>query len=454
MTTDAGVGPLAFMRAGRSGSAPGRSAATERAAKTLAGTGGQPLNPLDDARAQLQAAVDRLGYDQSMYDMLATPRREVTVSIPLRRDSGAVEVLTGHRVQHNLSRGPAKGGLRFSPHVHLDEVRALAMWMTWKCALLDVPYGGAKGGIRIDPASYSVAELERVTRRYTSEISPLIGPETDIPAPDIGTDEQTMAWLMDTYSVGQGRTVLGVVTGKPIALGGTQGRASATSRGVVHVSLATLAARGLREGATAAVQGFGKVGRGAARLLFDAGIDVIAVSDEHGAITNNKGIDLPSLETFVDNGGGLTEYPGAEVLTDPEELLFLDVTLLVPAAIEGVIHAGNAARVRAPIIVEGANGPTTVEADQILTDAGVTLVPDILANAGGVVVSYFEWVQANQAYWWSLAEVEQRLEERMHLAWDRVSGFAREHDCSLREAATTLAVRTVASAHWARGLYP
>jgi glutamate dehydrogenase (NAD(P)+) len=454
VTTDAGVGPLAFMRAGRTGDAPGRSAAAHRARKTAAGAGDHPLNPLDDARAQLQAAVDRLGYDQSMYDMLATPRREVTVSIPLRRDSGAVEVLTGHRVQHNLSRGPAKGGLRFSPHVDLDEVRALAMWMTWKCALLDVPYGGAKGGIRIEPASYSVAELERVTRRYTSEISPLIGPETDIPAPDIGTDEQTMAWLMDTYSVGQGRTVLGVATGKPIALGGTQGRASATSRGVVHVSLATLAARGLREGATAAVQGFGKVGRGAARLLFDAGINVIAVSDEHGAITNTKGIDLPSLETFVDQGGRLTEYPEAEVLTDPEELLLLDVTLLVPAAIEGVIHAGNAARVRAPIIVEGANGPTTVEADRILIGAGVTLVPDILANAGGVVVSYFEWVQANQAYWWSLDEVEQRLEERMQLAWDRVSAFAREHDCSLREAATTLAVRTVASAHWARGLYP
>ena len=451
MTTDTGVGPLAFVRAGRSGDAPGRAAAAANRAATAAGLA---LNPLDDARAQLQAAVDRLGYDQSMYDMLATPRREVTVSIPLRRDSGAVEVLTGHRVQHNLSRGPAKGGLRFSPHVHLDEVRALAMWMTWKCALLDVPYGGAKGGIRIDPSSYSVGELERVTRRYTSEISPLIGPETDIPAPDIGTDEQTMAWLMDTYSVGQGRTVLGVATGKPIALGGTQGRASATSRGVVHVSLATLTAHGRRQGATAAVQGFGKVGRGAARLLFDAGIDVIAVSDEHGAIANSKGIDLPSLEMFVDQGGRLTEYPEAEVLPDPEELLFLDVTLLVPAAIEGVIHAGNAARVRAPIIVEGANGPTTVEADRILTDAGVTLVPDILANAGGVVVSYFEWVQANQAYWWSLTEVEQRLEERMHLALDRVSEFAREHDCSLREAATTLAVRTVASAHWARGLYP
>jgi len=423
----------------------------------LARSVGRPdeaLNPLDDARAQLRSAIDRLGYDQSMYDMLAAPRREVTVSIPLRRDTGDIEVLTGHRVQHNLSRGPAKGGLRFSPHVHLDEVRALAMWMTWKCALLDVPYGGAKGGIRIDPVSCSVGELERVTRRYTSEISPIIGPETDIPAPDIGTDEQTMAWLMDTYSVGQGRTVLGVATGKPIVLGGTHGRASATSRGVVHVSLATLAARGCRHGATAAVQGFGKVGRGVARLLFDAGIAVLGVSDEHGAIVNSDGIDLPSLEAFVDGGGRLVDYPAAEVLSDPEELLFLEVTLLVPAAIEGVIHAGNACRVRAPIVVEGANGPTTIDADRILTGAGVTLVPDILANAGGVVVSYFEWVQANQAYWWSLAEVEQRLEERMHLAWDRVSDFAREHDCTLREAATTLAVRTVASAHWARGLYP
>jgi glutamate dehydrogenase (NAD(P)+) len=411
--------------------------------------------PLDDARAQLREAIDILGYDDSVYSMLAAARREVTVSIPLRRDDGTIEVLTGHRVQHNLSRGPAKGGLRFSPDVNLDEVRALAMWMTWKCALLDVPYGGAKGGVRIDPRNYSVAELERVTRRYTSELAPVLGPDTDIPAPDIGTDEQTMAWLMDTYSVSKGHTVLGVATGKPLSLGGSLGRASATSRGVVHLALAALDALDINPScASAAVQGFGKVGRGAARFLHERGVDVVAVSDQYGAIHNCTGLDIPALEVHVDRTGSVIGFDGSTTLDVREELLLLDVTLLVPAAVEGVINEANASLIRARVVVEGANGPTTSRADQILREAGVTVVPDILANAGGVVVSYFEWVQANQAYWWSIEEVEERLAQRMSQAWDRVHEHAILHHLTLRAAATSLAVKTVAEAHRARGLYP
>jgi glutamate dehydrogenase (NAD(P)+) len=415
---------------------------------------GLDLGPLADARAQLSEAVAILGYDEGLHAMLAAPRREVTVSIPLRRDDGSVELITGHRVQHNLSRGPAKGGLRYSPRVDLDEVRALAMWMTWKCALLDVPYGGAKGGVVIDPRGYTSAELERVTRRYTSEIMPLIGPTKDIPAPDIGTDEETMAWIMDTYSVASGHTVLGVVTGKPISLGGSLGRASATSRGVVYVALGALRHIGTEPtSATAAVQGFGKVGRGAARFLADAGVSVVAASDQYGAVGCAGGLDIPALEAYVDETGSVVGFPGSDAI-DNETLLGLDVDLLVPAAVEGVLHAGNAASVRARIVVEGANGPTTTEADRLLAANGVLVVPDILANAGGVVVSYFEWVQANQAYWWSEAEVEARLADRMTTAWQQVLAEASQHDVSLRTAATCLAVRRVAEAHQLRGLYP
>ncbi|HSX66452.1 Glu/Leu/Phe/Val dehydrogenase [Nocardioides sp.] len=409
---------------------------------------------LADARSQLKTATDVLGFDDSMFAMLATPRREVTVSIPLRRDNGTYEVLTGHRVQHNFSRGPAKGGLRYSPDVTLDEVRALAMWMTWKCALLDVPYGGAKGGVRIDPREHSQAELERVTRRYTSEISPLIGPERDIPAPDIGTDERTMAWMMDTYSVQQGHTVLGVTTGKPIALGGSLGRATATSRGVAHVAFAALTDRGITvAGATAAVQGFGKVGRYAARFLAEAGMKVVAVSDQYGAIADERGLDVPALEEHVDATGSVVGFAGSDVL-EGSALLELDVDLLVPAAVEGVLHAGNAERVKAKVIVEGANGPTTPEADDIFRRNDILVAPDILANAGGVVVSYFEWVQSSQAFWWSADEVESRLAQRMDIAWRDVNAAARKRGLALRDAATVLAVERVAQAHLMRGLYP
>lgn len=409
---------------------------------------------LDDAHAQLRQAIEVLGYPLSTYQMLAAARREHTVSIPLRRDNGEVEILTGYRVQHNLSRGPAKGGLRFSPHVSLDEVRALAMWMTWKCALVDVPYGGAKGGVVIDPREYSTAELERVTRRYTSELIPVLGPDRDIPAPDIGTDERTMAWIMDTYSTAVGHTVPGVVTGKPIGLGGSLGRATATSRGVVHVALEALKQAGLSPTAsTAAVQGFGKVGSHAARLLADADVTVVAVSDQYGAIYSQNGIDIRELQQHVSDTGTVSNFPGTARIPS-SDLLLLNVDLLIPAAIEGVITGVNAANVRARIIVEGANGPTSSAADEILNQRGILIVPDILANAGGVLVSYFEWVQGNQSYWWTESEVDQRLIERMQRAWSEVLIASELRNVSLRSAATTIAVQRVAAAHHQRGLYP
>lgn len=407
---------------------------------------------LDDAQDQLAQAVELLGLPSDVYAMLAVPRREVAVSIPLRRDDGSVEVLRGYRVQHNYSRGPGKGGVRFDATVDLDEVRALAMWMTWKCALLDVPYGGAKGGVRVDPRNYSRAELERITRRYTSEIAPLIGPEQDIPAPDVGTDEQTMAWMMDTYSVGRGHTVLGVTTGKPISVGGSRGRAMATSTGVVTIALLALERAGIDPvGATAAVQGFGKVGRGAAVLLARAGVRVVAVSDVYGAVHDTDGLDVDAVCRHVDETGSVI---GAAAPIDGQDLLALDVDVLVPAAVEGVVTAGNVDSVSARLIVEGANGPLTAEADRALADRGVTVVPDILANAGGVVVSYFEWVHANQSYWWTEAEVEARLVERMTAAWHDVTTYAVARDMTLRQAATCMAVQRVQEAHEARGLYP
>lgn len=410
--------------------------------------------PLADAKAQLAEAVEHLGSDPGTHRMLATSRREMAVSVPLRRDDGTTAVYEGFRVQHNFSRGPAKGGLRFSTAVDLDEVRALAMWMTWKCALVDVPYGGAKGGIAIEPRDHSTPELERVTRRYTSEILPIIGPSVDIPAPDIGTNEQTMAWIMDTYSAAVGHTVPGVVTGKPISLGGSLGRATATSRGVAHIALMAMASRGIEpQRATAVVQGFGKVGRGAAKFLADAGVRVQAVSDVDGAVWSEQGLDIARLAAHSDRTGSVAQFDGGEQI-DPATIVTLDVDLVVPAAVEGVITADNADRVQARIIVEGANGPTTAGADAILADRDVTVVPDILANAGGVIVSYFEWVQSMQAYRWTEREVKDRLEERMTRAWHDVIEYAGAHAMSYRQAATALAVRRVIEAHELRGLYP
>lgn len=409
---------------------------------------------LADAQAQLAFAVELLGYSSGLGQLLGSARRETRVSIPLRRDDGTMEVLTGYRVQHNFSRGPTKGGLRYSPDVSLDEVRALAMWMTWKCALLDVPYGGAKGGVTIDPRLYSKGELERVTRRYASELQPVLGPDKDIPAPDIGTDEQTMAWIMDTYSVNAGYTVPGVVTGKPVSIGGSLGRSTATSRGVAQVALAALQHVGVAPtSATAAVQGFGKVGASAAQFLADAGVRIVAISDQYGAVQASNGIDVERLSEHVAVSGTVLGFAEAEPL-DPESLLTLDVDLLVPAAVEGVINAANAAQVRATVVVEGANGPTTAEADQVLRANGVLVVPDILANAGGVIVSYFEWVQGNQAYWWSADEVEERLRQRMLAGWTAVVESSQRLGITLREAATVIAVQRVAEAHQIRGLYP
>lgn len=410
--------------------------------------------PLDDARAQLAAAARHLGLSDGTHQMLARARRELAVTVPLRRDDGSVAVYAGYRVQHNYSRGPAKGGLRYAPGVDLDEVRALAMWMTWKCALLDVPYGGAKGGVAIDPRQHSKMELERVTRRYTSEILPIIGPNVDIPAPDVGTDEQTMAWILDTYSVAVGHTVPGVVTGKPVSLGGSLGRALATSRGVAHVAVLAMRTRGIEPTrASAAVQGFGKVGRGAAQLLAEQGVRVVAVSDIDGAVAAQGGLDIAALSAHAAATGSVTGFAGADDIS-PAELLELDVDVLVPAAVEGVLTAHNAPKVKASIVVEGANGPTTGEADAILADRDILVVPDILANAGGVVVSYFEWVQANQAWQWSENDVNARLAEKMDRAWEDVVAYSVEHRMTLRSAATALAVGRVTDAHKLRGLYP
>jgi len=410
--------------------------------------------PLETAQLQLARAVRQLGLDQGMHAMLATPRREMNVAIPLRRDDGSTELFHGYRVQHNITRGPGKGGLRFSPSVDIDEVRALAMWMTWKCAIVELPYGGAKGGVSIDPRHYSTGELERVTRRYTSEIMPMIGPERDIMAPDIGTDDRTMAWIMDTYSVNKGYTIPAVVTGKPIDVGGSLGRATATSRGVVHSARAALRETGRDlPDVTVAVQGFGKVGSHASAFFTEGGSRVEAVSDQYGGVYRRGGLDLPRLLDHVRLTGSVVDFPESEPI-DNAALMTLDVDVLVPAAVEGVLTAENAHDVQATLVVEGANGPTTADADRILTSRGVVVVPDILANAGGVVVSYFEWVQAQQAYWWTEAEIEQRLEQRMLQAYDSVAEMARREDVTLRDAAMLIGVKRVATAHRTRGLYP
>jgi glutamate dehydrogenase (NAD(P)+) len=409
----------------------------------------------ESAQIQLADAVEHLGLDEGTHQLLATPRREMTVSIPLRRDDGHIEVMRGYRVQHNLSRGPAKGGIRYHPSTDIDEVRALAMWMTWKCALIGIPYGGAKGGVTIDPRLYSKTELERVTRRYASEILPIIGPERDIPAPDVGTDEQTMAWFMDTYSVNKGYTVTGVVTGKPISVGGSLGRGGATSRGVMYTAFAALREAGLDpRDMTVAVQGFGKVGGLAAQYLHDAGCKVVAVSDVKGGAYNAMGLNPAAMMRAMRQGlDTVAGYPGTDNISN-EELLELDIDVLVPAALEGVVHDGNADRVKARFIVEGANGPTTPDADKVLESKNVVVVPDVLANSGGVAVSYFEWVQDLQAYWWSEDEVNDRLREIMNRTYDEVSQLAQDQHVSLRTAAQMIGVGRVAEAHRTRGLYP
>ncbi|QYB07299.1 Glu/Leu/Phe/Val dehydrogenase [Rhodococcus sp. USK10] len=406
------------------------------------------------ALSQLRDATGILGLDEGMYRLLATPRRSLTVSVPLRRENGRVEVYSGYRVQHNLTRGPGKGGVRFHPDSDIDEVTALAMWMTWKCALLGLPYGGAKGGIAIDPRGLTLSEKERLTRRYTQEILPFIGPDKDIPAPDVNTDESTMAWMMDTYSVNAGYSVHGATTGKPLTVGGSNGRAGATSRGVVLAALDAMRHSHLDPtGRTVAVQGFGKVGAGAARFFADEGCRVVAVSDISGGCYRAGGLDIPDLEAWVAGGESLASYPNADSITN-RELLGLDVDVLVPAAMDGVLTADNAGDVRARMIVEGANGPTSPEADTILQSNGVTVVPDILANAGGVVVSYLEWVQNLQAFSWTGAEVDRKLCVFMQNASRSVWALAAEKSLTLRRAAHVIGVGQVAEAHEARGLFP
>jgi glutamate dehydrogenase (NAD(P)+) len=412
-------------------------------------------NPaLDNALGQLADAVEVLGFHAGLHETLATPRREINVAIPLRRDDGHVQVFRGHRVQHNVSRGPGKGGLRFHPSVDIDEVRALAMLMTWKCAVVDLPYGGAKGGVDVDPAEHSVGELERVTRRYTSEVMPLIGPTQDIMAPDMGTGEREMAWVLDTYSVNVGHTIPAVVTGKPLAVGGSRGRTTATARGIFHVADAALTAAGDRvKGSRVAVQGFGKVGANAARIFAEEGGVVTHVSDAFGGLRDDDGIDVDALLSHVAETGSVVGFDRADAV-DGADVLVADVDVLVPAAIDSVLTVDNAPDVRARYVVEGANGPTTQEADAILAKNGVTVVPDILANAGGVIVSYFEWVQANQTYWWTDAEIEDRLAHRMRSSYAEVAQHARDHGVSLRDAALVIGVKRVADAHLLRGLYP
>ena len=413
------------------------------------------MSALDSALHQLNDAVEQLGLDAGLHKMLATPRRSMEVAVPLRRDDGTLEVLNGYRVQHNLSRGPAKGGVRFHPETDLDEVRALAMWMTWKCALIGIPYGGAKGGVAVDPRLLSRNELERVTRRYASEIMPIIGPEKDIPAPDVGTDEQTMAWMMDTFSIHAGYTVTGVVTGKPVSIGGSEGRGGATSRGVMYSAFCALREAGIdHRGATVAVQGFGKVGGLAAQYLHDAGCIVVAVSDWKGGVHDAKGLNPAALRRHLESGADtVVGFPGTDTITN-SELLELDVDVLVPAALEGVINEQNADRIKAFFVVEGANGPTTPDADKVLEGNNVLVVPDVLANSGGVAVSYFEWVQDLQAYFWSEDEVNDRLKRLMESAYDQVSTMARDRGVSLRTAAQMIGVGRVAEAHRIRGLYP
>ncbi|MBI3629085.1 MAG: Glu/Leu/Phe/Val dehydrogenase [Candidatus Rokubacteria bacterium] len=404
--------------------------------------------------SQLDTVAARLSLDVNIHERLRYPRRALVVSIPTRMDDGHTEVFIGYRVHHNTVLGPTKGGLRYHMGVNLGEVTALAMLMSWKCAIMGLPYGGAKGGVRCNPSTMSRAELEHMTRRYTAEIILLIGPDLDIPAPDLGTDEQTMAWMMDTYSMTQGKTVPGVVTGKPLILGGSAGRREATGRGIVYALYQ--AARHLSQelkGRRVVVQGFGNVGGVAARLLWREGALVVGISDVQGGIYNPNGLDIRQLEAHVAEAGGVAGFPGADAVSNTE-LLELPCDVLIPAAVGSQIRQDNADRVKAAIIAEGANGPTTPEADAILRDRGVTVIPDVLANAGGVVVSYFEWVQGLQYYFWRESEITARLQEIMSRALNRVWGIATKEGTDLRTAALMEGVRRVAEAFKLRGLYP
>jgi glutamate dehydrogenase (NAD(P)+) len=406
------------------------------------------------AQSQFDHAADRLDLDPGLRKVLRVPKRELTVNFPVTMDDGHVEVFTGYRVQHNLSRGPAKGGIRYHQDVTLDEVRALAMWMTWKCAVVNIPYGGGKGGVIVDPKKLSMKEVEGLTRRFTTELSPLIGPDRDIPAPDVNTNAQTMAWIMDTFSMHNGYTISGVVTGKPIAVGGSLGRNEATARGAVFTLLQ--ASRSLDmplEGARVAIQGYGNAGSIAAELLAAEGSTIIAVSDSTGGIFNAKGLDPARVSAWKREHGTVVGFPGSEEISN-EAVLEVECEILVPAALENQITRVNANHINARIVAEAANGPTTPEADAILYDRGIFVIPDILCNAGGVTVSYFEWVQDMQSFFWTEDRINQSLKEIMDRAFEAVHHMSHQHDVDMRTAAYMVAVARVAEATTLRGLYP
>ena len=409
-------------------------------------------SPIDTARSQLRSAVDNLALSESMWNTLSTPRRILEVAVPLRRDTGVVEMYKGYRVQYSTTRGPSKGGVRFHPDIDLNETVALAMLMTWKCALVNLPYGGAKGGVAVDPRGLSSRENERLTRRYTSEILPIIGPERDIPAPDVGTDEKNMAWMMDTYSVNAGFSVPGVVTGKPIVLGGSLGRTTATGDGVAIAVREALIDRGMAiEGARVAIQGFGKVGYWTALAVESMRMKVVAVSDVSGGVKDFGSV--MDLQKHIASGEEISTYGKGEKISN-EELLHLDVDVLVPAALSDAITAKSAPGIKAKIVVEGANAPTTPEGDRIMHENGITVIPDILANSGGVIVSYFEWVQDKQNYFWSADQIRENLESMMMKAFGEVRQTVKESKVSWRDAAMMIGVGRVAEAHKLRGLYP
>jgi glutamate dehydrogenase (NAD(P)+) len=410
-------------------------------------------NPFEAMMSRFDFAAHKLNLDPGLYRVLRAPERQIIVAVPFLRDSGEVEVLTGYRVVHNRARGPAKGGIRFDLAVTLDEVKALAAWMTWKCAVVNIPFGGAKGGVVCDPGVLSNVELERITRRYTSAIIETLGPDRDVPAPDMNTNERVMAWVMDTYSMHVGHTVNAVVTGKPVEMGGSLGRREATGRGCMIVTREALKKLGIPvEGTRVAVQGFGNVGSIAAQFMEEQGMKVVAVSDKSGGLYDPKGLKVRELQQFVKHQRLLSEYRNAEHLTN-EDLLTLDCDVLVPAALENVITSQNAPAIKARIICEGANGPTSPGADRILEEKGVFVIPDILANAGGVTVSYFEWVQDRGGYFWDEDTVNLRLERIMMHSFEDVAGMAGRHGTNLRIAAYMVAIDRVAAVHRLRGMY-
>ncbi|MFY9528889.1 MAG: Glu/Leu/Phe/Val dehydrogenase [Candidatus Acidiferrales bacterium] len=414
----------------------------------------EDLNPYRISQIQFDIAAEHLKLDQGLRQVLRTPKRILEVSIPTKMDNGQIKVFTGYRVQHNVARGPAKGGIRYHPNVTLDEVKALAAWMTWKTATVNIPYGGGKGGVICDPKRMSKSELERMTRRYTSEILPIIGPEQDIPAPDVYTDAQTMAWIMDTYSMTVGYSALGVVTGKPLSIGGSEGRREATARGCLFVCEEACRVKKMSlRGATVAVQGFGNAGSLVARLFTEKRAKVIALSDSRGGVFNSRGIDPLKAMRYKERSGTVVGMPGTSRISN-DDLLTMKCDILIPAALENVITLSNADQLKAKIVAEAANGPTTPHADEVLARKGILLLPDILANAGGVTVSYFEWVQDLQSFFWSEGEVNAKLESVVKRAFNEVHETMRKHHVHMRTAAYILAVGRVADATVVRGLFP